>query len=422
MYSHLRTVPVLAAGMKPLPDEIKTKSHRQGLYRLLSNPVMTPQMLSQPVMDDVRDGAQNDCDDFLLMMHDWSRLNYYKHTGKEDRIQLSHHLDVGYDMQSSLAVSDRSGQAIGCAAVNLACNKGTISTWRDGWHETEPHLNELLKRTQWLESQNLGKRLVHIVDREADSVAHMRQMSANNQLWLFRCKAKSSVEWKGEQMSACKAAASLSFRVVRQFEHTKGMMTQHVGSAEVQISRDACVTHKNIKGKKRVEKVPGEHIKARLVVSRIYDESGSLFATWYLITNVDDDVPDDRITLWYYWRWKIETYFKLLKKAGQQLESWEQESAVAIIKRLQIANKACSVAWMLMRKDNPEAQEVKELLVRFSGRQMKKKGQITAPALMDGICMLISCLQILKNHSIEELNHIASIALPGFNLGKELKP
>jgi len=111
-----------------------------------------------------------------------------------------------------------------------------------------------------------------------------------------------------------------------------------------------------------------------------------------------------------------------LKKAGQQLESWEQESAVAIIKRLQIANKACSVAWTLMRRDSPEAQEVKELLVRFSGRQMKRKGQITAPALMDGLCMLMSCLQILKNHSIEELNHMASIALPGFDLGKEIKP
>jgi len=204
-------------------------------------------MLSQPVMDDVREGAQNDCDDYLMMMHDWSRLNYYKYTGKQDRIQLSHHLDVGYDMQSSLAVSDHS--------------------------------------------------------------------------------------------------------------------------------------------KKRVEKVPGEHIKARLVVSRIYDESGSLFATWYLITNVDDNVPDERIILWYYWRWKIETYFKLLKKAGQQLESWEQESAIAIMKRLQIANKACSVVWMLMRKDSPEAQEVKELLVRFSGRQMKRKGQ-TLPRLswMDCAC------------------------------------
>ncbi len=76
---------------------------------------------------------------------------------------------------------------------------------------------------------------------------------------------------------------------------------------------------------------------------------------------------------------------------------------------------------MLMRRDSPDVQEVKELLVRFSGRQMKK-GQIIAPALMDGLCMLISCLQILKHYSIEELNHIASIALPGFNLGKEGKP
>jgi len=422
MYSHLRTVPLLAAGMKPLPDKVKTKSHRQGMYRLLSNPVLTPQMLSQPVMDDVREGAQNDCDDYLLMMHDWSRLNYYKHQGKEDRIQLSHQLDVGYDMQSSLAVSDRSGQAIGCAAVNLACSKGTISTWRDGWHKTEPHLNELIKRTQWLELQKLGKRLVHIVDREADSVGHMRQMSANKQLWLFRCKAKSGVELNGKPMTAYKAAQSLSFRAVRQFEHSKGTMTQHVASTEVRLARDACVTHKQDNGKTRVEKVAGDPIKARLVVSRIYDESGSLFASWYLITNVGDEVPDNRITLWYYWRWKIETYFKLLKRAGQQLESWEQESAIAIIKRLQIANKACSVAWTLMRRDSPEAQEVKELLVRFSGRQMKRKGQITAPALMDGLCMLMSCLQILKNHSIEELNHMASIALPGFDLGKEIKP
>jgi len=36
--------------------------------------------------------------------------------------------------------------------------------------------------------------------------------------------------------------------------------------------------------------------------------------------------------------------------------------------------------------------------------------------------LLISCLQILKKHSIKELTHMASIALPGFNLGKELKP
>jgi len=43
-----------------------------------------------------------------------------------------------------------------------------------------------------------------------------------SELWLFRCKAKSSVEWNGTQMPACKVAASLRFRAVRQFEHSKG--------------------------------------------------------------------------------------------------------------------------------------------------------------------------------------------------------
>jgi len=233
------------------------------------------------------------------------------------------------------------------------------------------------------------------VDREADSVGHMRQLSDNNQLWLFRGRANSSVELNNKKMSVSKAADFMDFREVRQFEHEKGTMTQWVGSEAVIITRPAKSKRLDANGK-RVKPEIGLPIKARLVVSRIYDESGKLLSVWYLLTNVYSSVPDDRIALWYYWRWKIETFFKLLKQGGQQLESWEQESATAILKRLLIASKACSVAWQLMRKDSEEAQEVKELLVRFSGRQMKRKHQITVTALMDGLCMLMACFQILQ--------------------------
>ena len=46
------------------------------------------------------------------------------------------------------------------------------------------------------------------------------------------------------------------------------------------------------------------------------------------------------LALWY-WRWQIECFFKLLKSAGHELESWQQESALAIAKSLLVASMAC---------------------------------------------------------------------------------
>ena len=55
------------------------------------------------------------------------------------------------------------------------------------------------------------------------------------------------------------------------------------------------------------------------------------------------------MALWYYWRWRIESYFKLLKSAGQQVEAWQQGTAEAIAKRLVVASMACVVVWRLAR-------------------------------------------------------------------------
>jgi hypothetical protein len=35
---------------------------------------------------------------------------------------------------------------------------------------------------------------------------------------------------------------------------------------------------------------------------------------WYLLTNVPEEVDATTLALWYYWRWRIETFFKLLGK------------------------------------------------------------------------------------------------------------
>ena len=68
------------------------------------------------------------------------------------------------------------------------------------------------------------------------------------------------------------------------------------------------------------------------VVSRILSNLGEVEAEWLLLSNVKD-IDASTIALWYDWRWKIETFFKLMKSAGHQLEAWQQESALAIAKR-----------------------------------------------------------------------------------------
>jgi len=85
--------------------------------------------------------------------------------------------------------------------------------------------------------------------------------------------------------------------------------------------------------------------------------------------------------LWYYWRWSIESFFKLLKSAGLQVEAWQQTTAPATAKRLLVASMACVTVWHLARSEHPQAPAARELLIRLSGRQMKRTTPYTMPAL-----------------------------------------
>lgn len=124
----------------------------------------------------------------------------------------------------------------------------------------------------------------------------------------------------------------------------------------------------------------GKPLDLRLVVSEVRDESGAVLARWLLWTNVRG-VSAATIALWYYWRWQIESYFKLLKRAGHHVEQWQQTCAVAIARRLLVAAMACVVVWALARAPPPAAAEARTLLVRLSGRLVKRGVEFTALSL-----------------------------------------
>jgi hypothetical protein len=110
--------------------------------------------------------------------------------------------------------------------------------------------------------------------------------------------------------------------------------------------------------------------------------------------------------------WQIESFYKLLKSAGQQVERWEQASAEAIAKRLAVASLACLAVWQLMGDESPAAEQVRGLLVRLSGRQMKRGVGATAPALLAGLEKLLAVLDVLADYPPDELRRLVRASLP----------
>jgi hypothetical protein len=183
-----------------------------------------------------------------------------------------------------------------------------------------------------------------------------------------------------------------------------------VATAEVVLSGPAW--RRNADGEKyRVQGLP---LTLRLVVVQVRDRDGQLLAEWLLLTNVPYEVSAAMIALWYYWRWRIESFHKLIKSAGMQMESWQQATAAAIAKRLLVACMACVVAWQLEGQQTPEAETTKQFLVSLSGRQTKRSRPVTTPALLDGLRILLITLDVLEKFTPHEIRlHAKQLPIQG---------
>jgi len=213
--AHSNGTSALAAGVKALFDGTQAASHAQALWRFLANEAVTPERLTGPLLALAHAAVEESCDAYVLSVHDGSRINDRTHDSKKDRKQLTHATDVGYELQSSLLVSDRDGAPLVAPAQNWVTAEGVWQSRQGGLVPEEPsHLDELMERMTWLEQPGFGRPLVHIIDREADSVGHWRQWSEADQLWLVRIKAGSTMRFQGRR---CKAEAEcLEFQRARE--------------------------------------------------------------------------------------------------------------------------------------------------------------------------------------------------------------
>ena len=402
---HLRAADKLSAAAHALPGLASTFAHVQAAWRFYANEAVTLPRLVEPLHQAARQWRAQAPARPALVIHDWSSLKYPGHAGKRDQARLSRADDRGYELATLLLVDGGDGSPVAPLEVRLRTADAVHSTRTPAPGPEAFRVDEVLPAMRAVAPLGLGP-VVHVIDREADSLDHYRHWQAASEQFLVRADAERTVRFEGAEITLADLDRLLrrrrQFRRTGEFSYRGEAVVQRLAEADVVLDRPAWKNRRRggrvVKGRR-----PGPPLSLRLVITRVCNARGETLAAWYLLTNAPARVSAETAALWYYWRWRIESYFKLLKGAGLQLEHWQQESGGAIAKRLLVAAMACVLVWQLERHPAEGAAELRRLLVRLSGRQMKRGKECTAPALLAGLWVYLAMLQLLEEHSVEEL-------------------
>jgi hypothetical protein len=408
---HLGAAPPLAAGPRALPRLTSAFAATQAAWRFFANDRVSLPALGQPLHEAGRQALADSPAGYALLVHDWSILNYHTHTAKADQILFSQGGDRGYELASALLVDAADGAPLAPLELRLRTSAAVYSTREPAPRPAASHLDEVLPTMRAAKALGLPRRLVHVIDCEGDSVAHLRRWHRHGHLFLVRTDGTRHVTWRGQEWRMPAVVAALeqegAFGAPQAVSYRGRPATQGVAQAEVVLTRPA---YRNRRGRRKV--IRGKPLAVRLVVSQVRDAAGALLAQWCLLTDAPAEVTAATVALWYYWRWRIESFFKLLKGAGQQVEAWQQGGGEAIAKRLVVAAMACVVAWQAARAPGVAGEQLRGLLVRLSGRQMKHGVPFTLPALLAGLWVLLAVTEVLEHYDLTDIRRLAALALP----------
>lgn len=401
------------SGLSALPGTAQPFACTQALWRFLRHPNVTLPALIEPIRETARPRLARAEIHVGLVIHDWSMLHLGRHTTNRDRFQRTHAADLGYELGSALLVEPDRGTPLGPMELRLRSARKVHTTRLGGAPVHSSHLDEVVEVMEAARGWGLERPLVHIIDREVDSVWHDRLWHALGYWFLVRADAQRVVRWDGQALPLSAIAAAVG--VAGGFTDTGQNVTlSDRRTGRLQIAETAVVldrpAQRTIAGRKRT--IRGVPLRLRLVLARIVAADGRVLAEWLLLTNVPALFGAATIVQWYYWRWRIESYHKLLKSAGQQVERWQQETGERLAKRLVLVSMACLTVWALMQDESAAAAALRGVLVRLSGRQMKWGVESTAPALLAGLEKLLAVLDLLEHYDPQELRRLVRSALP----------
>lgn len=395
-------------------DLENTTSASQNLWRFLKNERVSLPTLIEPLRKLGRDGCRESQSDFVLVAHDWCKLDFKSHARrKKDLLQLTHKTDIGYDLTTALLVEANTGITLAPMQIHLKTGEQLHSTASEPPSWSGHHLDQLeTTMREAAEDWDLPRTPVHVIDREADSLGRLRRWHSLGHLFLVRCDDR-RVLCEGRSV----LLSELDEQLDRECQYVDAGKALHEGKrVQRQVCERTVTLHRPhsevINGEKK--SVAGEPIELRAVFVRLVDKDGWIVAQWTLLTNVPEDQADaSEVGKWYYFRWRIESFFKLLKSHGLEIEYWQQETGLGIAKRLLLAAMACVLVKQLEASQSEGAIKFRRHLIRLSGRRMKRGVQYTGPALLAGYYVHLNMLDYLiaTEMSLKEMKALEKTAL-----------
>jgi len=413
--SHMQAMPELAAGIKHLPSLKSSFANTQAAWRFLNNDRIKFANLIEPLREEGCEEGNKSHKQFVLLIHDWCKISYAKDS-KKDLTVISHKHDIGYELFTTLLVEAGHGQPLAPMHMQLKTADGSWNT-DDKKTTSNMHLEQITPLMKTSQNWGIKKDIIHVIDREADAVDYYRLWNRAGYRFLVRGNER-RVQYEGG--SYLLSEIRHRFHKEQRFSSI-GKCDYHgrpshlfVAQANITLERPA---EKKINGRRF--KQPGCQLNLRLLIVEVRGNNAQVLSHWFLLSNVEEALASSaELAQCYYWRWRIESYFKLIKTHGQQIEYWQQKTGQAILRRLLVAAMACVMVWKLQADQSEEAQEIKVLLVKLSGRQMKRNRTETAPALLSGLWILLSMLSLLEHYDINRLKRLSTY-LPFFNHGSE---
>ncbi len=121
----------LALGLRALPDTQSHFASTPAAWRFYRNePTCLPTVM-QPLLSQAHQGVTERCDSYALSIADWSAVSFGRDESKTDKKQRTHKYDVGYELQTSLLLSNRNGEPLAPIVQNWVTKDGVWSSYLD---------------------------------------------------------------------------------------------------------------------------------------------------------------------------------------------------------------------------------------------------------------------------------------------------
>lgn len=111
---------------------------------------------------------------------------------------LTHETDIGYELSTALLASGDDGAPLAPMRMELETAEAVLSTGAASGLDAH-HLEQVLPTMEASRSWGLPAKPVHVIDREADSVDHLRRWDRAGHRYLVRGDDR-RVLWQGREM------------------------------------------------------------------------------------------------------------------------------------------------------------------------------------------------------------------------------